>query len=149
MGLARRERYSVAVAMFDIDHFKRINDEWGHEIGDRVLARLGNLLVAQARGIDLVARIGGEEFVAMLPLCNAADADAYTQRVRLALASTHDPELPNLRVSAGVAAEIGPAHAAALLQRADGALSRPSGAAATARWSTARRSSSPPETERF
>jgi diguanylate cyclase (GGDEF)-like protein len=122
LALARRERYSVAVAMFDIDHFKLINDEWGHEIGDRVLARLGNLLVAQARGIDVVARIGGEEFVAMLPLCSAVDADAYTQRVRHALASTHEQGLPDLRVSAGVAAEVGPTHTAALLQRADGAL---------------------------
>jgi diguanylate cyclase (GGDEF)-like protein len=122
LALARREGYSIAVAMFDIDHFKLVNDEWGHEIGDRVLTRLGSLLVAQGRSIDVVARIGGEEFVAMLPLCGAGDAEVYAQRVRRALAESHEPGVPNVRVSAGVASEVGPAHAAALLQRADTAL---------------------------
>ena len=64
---ARREGYSVAASTFDIDYFKRVNDEWGHEAGDRVLEHLGEVLRAETRGADIVARLGGEEFVAFLP----------------------------------------------------------------------------------
>jgi GGDEF domain-containing protein len=64
---SRREGGSVAVVSFDLDHFKRVNDDWGHDAGDRVLARLGSVLQGQSRGTDVVARLGGEEFAALLP----------------------------------------------------------------------------------
>jgi predicted signal transduction protein with EAL and GGDEF domain len=64
---ARREGYSVGVASFDIDYFKRVNDEWGHDAGDRVLERLGAVFRTESRTVDIVGRLGGEEFVALLP----------------------------------------------------------------------------------
>ena len=119
---ARREGHSIAVAAFDIDYFKRINDEWGHETGDRVLARLGTVLTTQSRDVDVVARIGGEEFVILLPSSDSADADAFTQRIRRALAAADASGLPAVRVSAGVAAAHAPANVEALLLRVDSAL---------------------------
>jgi diguanylate cyclase (GGDEF)-like protein len=119
---ARRGGHSIAVASFDIDYFKRVNDEWGHETGDRVLAALGALLTSHARDVDVVARVGGEEFVVLLPGTGVADAAAFTERIRRALATSVNTGLPTVRVSAGVAAEVAPEHVEALLQRADSAL---------------------------
>jgi diguanylate cyclase (GGDEF)-like protein len=119
---ARRDDLSIAVAAFDIDYFKRINDEWGHETGDRVLAHLGAVLAGHSREVDVVARIGGEEFVVLLPGSDSSDADGYTQRVRRALAVGDASQLPVIRVSAGIAAAHAPANVEALLLRADSAL---------------------------
>jgi diguanylate cyclase (GGDEF)-like protein len=119
---ARREGHAIAVVSFDVDYFKRVNDEWGHEMGDRVLARLGAVLNSQSRDVDVVARIGGEEFVVLLPGTDSADADAFTQRIRRALAAADASELPTVRVSAGVASAIAPENVEPLLHRADSAL---------------------------
>lgn len=119
---ARREVHSIAVVMFDIDYFKRINDERGHEIGDRVLARIGELLAAHAREVDVVARLGGEEFVVLLPGCASYDAAVFAERVRGALAADDRAELPVVRVSAGVLAELAPTSIEAMLHGADAAL---------------------------
>jgi diguanylate cyclase (GGDEF)-like protein len=119
---AQREGYTVAVATFDVDYFKHINDEWGHQTGDLVLEHLGRVLRGQSRDVDIVARLGGEEFVALLPHCDEDKADSFTQRVRRALAVLDDSTLPTVRVSAGVASAFAPADALVLLQRADSAL---------------------------
>jgi diguanylate cyclase (GGDEF)-like protein len=121
---ARREGNSVAVVMLDIDYFKRINDEWGHEAGDRVLARIGGLLTSEARDIDVAARIGGEEFVALLPGCSSSDAETFAERIRSALASEDPDGLPDVRVSAGVLSAVAPSDIDAMLQGADFALYR-------------------------
>jgi diguanylate cyclase (GGDEF)-like protein len=110
------------VASFDLDHFKRINDERGHETGDRVLVRLGRLLTAESRDIDTVARVGGEEFVALLPGTDLAGAAEFTERVRAAL-DRHVPEgLPPVSVSAGVVSAHDVKDLQTMLQRADSAL---------------------------
>jgi diguanylate cyclase (GGDEF)-like protein len=119
---ARRERRSIAVATFDIDYFKRINDEWGHETGDRVLVGVAAVLRDSVREIDAVARVGGEEFVVLLPGADAAAGDALTQRVRDALAHLGAPGLPAVSISAGVAAAVAPAALEPVLQGADTAL---------------------------
>ena len=119
---ARRERTSVALVVIDIDYFKRVNDEWGHDIGDLVLARVGRLLQAHSRDVDLVARAGGEEFVLLLPGCDAADADAALRRLREALLAPDPSGLPGVRVSAGIAAAVAPEGIGPLLERADSAL---------------------------
>ncbi len=119
---ARREGRSIAVIALDIDYFKRINDEWGHEIGDRVLARIGVLLAAESRDIDVAARFGGEEFVVLLPDCESSEAELFAERVRRALAAEHSAGLPTVRVSAGVLAAVAPASIELMLQGADSAL---------------------------
>jgi len=124
LARARREDSSIAITAFDVDHFKRINDEWGHEIGDQVLARIGELLAAQSRDIDIAARFGGEEFVVLLPGSTTADADAFTERVRRALAASGSTELPAVRISAGVHAAVAPDGIETMLQGADFALYR-------------------------
>jgi diguanylate cyclase (GGDEF)-like protein len=124
LALAQTMRDSTPLALvtFDIDYFKRINDEWGHDMGDRVLARAGILLASLARGIDVVARMGGEEFTVLLPGADIADADLFSERVRHALAEPDPSGTPRIRVSAGVAACDPPANIEALLERADSAL---------------------------
>jgi diguanylate cyclase (GGDEF)-like protein len=121
---ARREASSVAVASFDIDRFKRVNDEWGHEAGDEVLSRLGALLREQTRRPDIVARLGGEEFVALLPGSDVEKARAYAERVRASFSDVEDLgfEFPRLTLSAGVSAAIAPDDLEALLHAADAAM---------------------------
>ena len=119
---ARRESTSIAVVVFDLDHFKHINDEWGHEIGDQVLARVGTVLARESRDVDIVARFGGEEFVTLLPRSDSADADLFAQRIRLALAAADPSGLPVVRVSAGVASAVAPADVETLVACADSAL---------------------------
>jgi diguanylate cyclase (GGDEF)-like protein len=119
---ARRESRSIAVVTFDIDFFKRINDEWGHEIGDRVLVRIGELLTSRTRDIDVAARFGGEEFVVLLPGCTSSEAEAFTERMRHALVSDDSTGLPTVRVSAGILAEVAPDGVEEMLRRADSAL---------------------------
>jgi diguanylate cyclase (GGDEF)-like protein len=63
LHLARRQRQSLSVAILDLDHFKQVNDQYGHQVGDRVLSYLGHLLLQSFRAEDIVGRWGGEEFV--------------------------------------------------------------------------------------
>jgi diguanylate cyclase (GGDEF)-like protein len=82
---ARRKQESVGLVMFDIDHFKRVNDRYGHPVGDAVLRVVAGILTHMAREIDLVARIGGEEF---LVLCDRSDLQAthlIAERIRAAI----------------------------------------------------------------
>jgi diguanylate cyclase (GGDEF)-like protein len=120
--LARREGRSVGVATFDIDHFKHVNDEWGHDVGDRVLEYLGEILRARTRGADIVARLGGEEFVAFLSDADVEQVRLYAERVRAEFATADLLDLPPVTVSAGVTAAVAPETVEGLLQVADGAL---------------------------
>lgn len=121
LARSRREARPVALLMFDLDHFKRINDEWGHEVGDRVLARVGALLASQSRAVDVVARLGGEEFVVLLADGDAAEAQNFADRVREVLAVDH-VGLPPVRVSVGIDAQIAPDGIELLRSQADRAL---------------------------
>jgi diguanylate cyclase (GGDEF)-like protein len=104
--------------VLDIDHFKRVNDEHGHELGDRALVWLGALLKVQARGVDVTARVGGEEFVVLLPRADLEAARAFAERVRIAVAENER----GLTVSAGVASAAAPIDDQLLLAEADQAL---------------------------
>jgi diguanylate cyclase (GGDEF)-like protein len=119
---AKRERGAIAAAIFDLDHFKHINDEWGHHTGDLVLARIGGLLGDECRDVDVAARFGGEEFVVLLPGVDGVGAAAFTERVRQALSADRASDLPTVRFSAGVAAGVAPAGVELMLRRADLAL---------------------------
>ena len=119
---AQRDGNPIALAGFDVDHFKRINDRWGHETGDRVLVNIARVLVREARDIDTVARVGGEEFVVLLPDTDLAGAHAFTDRVRTRLADESGAQLPAVAVSAGIVSCTSPDDLATLLARADSAL---------------------------
>ena len=121
LARARRDNAWLAIVSFDIDYFKRVNDEWGHDVGDRVLTHFGQVLTACSREVDVVARIGGEEFAVLLPGCATGDAAAFSERVREVLAIT-PTDLPVVRVSAGVAADEAPDELASLVLIADTAL---------------------------
>jgi diguanylate cyclase (GGDEF)-like protein/PAS domain S-box-containing protein len=87
LELRRSQRHDVPIsfAMLDLDFFKRVNDRWGHALGDEVLRRIGGILRQQCRGVDIVARHGGEEFALALPDTGLDDALALCERIRAAV----------------------------------------------------------------
>lgn len=97
---AARENQVVSLIVFDLDHFKSINDEFGHEVGDRVLIAAGAVIEQNLRPYDAAARIGGEEFCVLLPRTPARDAVAIADRLRLSLAIQTVPPLAAGRVTA-------------------------------------------------
>ncbi|WP_439154778.1 diguanylate cyclase [Yoonia sp.] len=132
--LAEQSRMSgaeLAVMMLDIDHFKLINDTHGHAAGDKVLVQMANRLRENLRAIDLVARIGGEEFLVAMPRTTAAQAQRAANRLRRLVNCRPfelDSHVPPLRVtvSVGVAVsgrcESEPAQIKLLCDQADAAL---------------------------
>ncbi|MCX7960534.1 MAG: diguanylate cyclase [Burkholderiales bacterium] len=124
---ARRRGAPLACLAVDLDHFKRVNDEHGHEAGDAALVEVARALRAAARLQDSVCRLGGEEFVVLLPDTGAREARLVAERLRSAVAAlahrTPEGVALALTVSIGVAAEE-PCRAAPaeLLRRADAAL---------------------------
>lgn len=88
--LSRSQRYEKDVAMFmmDIDFFKRVNDSYGHKVGDAVLRKLADVCRDTLREVDIVGRIGGEEFAILLPETNRAEALEVAERLRLAVADS-------------------------------------------------------------
>jgi diguanylate cyclase (GGDEF)-like protein len=113
----------LALLMFDIDYFKRINDCFGHQTGDEVLERVAKLARAQVRADDLVGRIGGEEFVCILSGLEAQSARALAERLRRAIAEGSDRDgLPRTTVSVGLAMARPGDTPESLLARADAAL---------------------------
>jgi diguanylate cyclase (GGDEF)-like protein len=100
---ARTMGLGFSIAVVDIDHFKRINDQHGHDAGDAVLCGVAQALAAHCRGSNVVGRQGGEEFVALLDGANSADALIAAERLRAAVASsTHRFEQTTLRVTASI-----------------------------------------------
>ncbi|MEX2482831.1 MAG: diguanylate cyclase [Gammaproteobacteria bacterium] len=84
-GYQRRHK-PFALALVDIDHFKRVNDDYGHDAGDKVLTRIGKILRRQIRAEDSVARFGGEEFLILMPDTDVDAAARLAERVRAAIA---------------------------------------------------------------
>lgn len=97
---AMRERMPISVVVFDLDHFKSINDEFGHDVGDQVLTMTGATVQHNLRPYDIAARIGGEEFCLILPRTDAAAAIAIADRLRRELAAKAVGPLPAGRVTA-------------------------------------------------
>lgn len=85
--VALRYQQPLSAILFDIDHFKKINDTFGHATGDQVLAQVVKTVSAELRNADLIGRYGGEEFVVLLPMTNAAQAYALAERIRLKVAA--------------------------------------------------------------
>ena len=104
--VTRAARYGggVSVLMIDLDHFKKINDEFGHMLGDDVLRAVSALFLRQLRKVDVVCRYGGEEFAVVLPATQGASAAAVAEKLRRAVANTEFAGVPYpVTVSIGVA----------------------------------------------
>lgn len=124
-----RYRRPLALALIDIDHFKRINDTWGHASGDEVLKVVSRIFAESVRGADLVARYGGEEFAVMMPETDLDDARLVAEKIRQRVEATSidtDQASISATVSIGVAAAPRPALPTpmALIEAADRALYR-------------------------
>jgi len=91
--------------ILDLDHFKQINDTFGHDTGDTVLREVGKLLMATCRQGDVVARIGGEEFLILLPHCNIFDARQKAENIRSMIELARPTGL-NITASIGIASLI-------------------------------------------
>ncbi|WEN16591.1 GGDEF domain-containing protein [Rhodanobacter sp. AS-Z3] len=126
LATAARTRQSVGVLMLDADHFKKVNDRFGHAGGDQVLLELMASVTATLRAGDEVGRVGGEEFVVLAPNTSLSGAVTLGERIRQTLATTPviiDGEALNLTVSIGVAVALpGDRDVAGVLHRADMAL---------------------------
>ncbi|WP_299532133.1 diguanylate cyclase [uncultured Herbaspirillum sp.] len=85
LGVARRYGRAVSVVLFDIDHFKRINDTYGHQAGDAILIGVSQCVAQSLRKVDVLARYGGEEFIILLPESDLAQAAAVAEKLRAAL----------------------------------------------------------------
>ncbi|AFL74441.1 GGDEF domain-containing protein [Thiocystis violascens] len=103
IDLVNRYGHPLSVILFDLDHFKSINDTYGHGVGDEVLIQIAVVLRACIREVDVAGRYGGEEFLVILPHADAAKAKDIAERIRITLKTLKWPQ-PRLRVtvSAGV-----------------------------------------------
>ena len=100
-SLLNQKNYSIL--LLDIDHFKNINDTYGHLVGDQVLNRIGPVLRSNIREVDIAARYGGEEFLIVLPDLDSENAKKIGERIQQSLKSTKFPIEHVLTVSAGIA----------------------------------------------
>ncbi len=116
---------AFSLVMFDVDHFKRVNDILGHDTGDTVLKEIAARLVTNFRSIDIVSRYGGEEFVVAMPETTAADAKIAADRIRALISGTPvylDGQALSVSVSAGIAQATSGESARDIFKRADEAL---------------------------
>jgi len=124
---AHRYGFPLALAVVDIDHFKRVNDDFGHLVGDQVLASLATLIRKQLRDSDHVVRYGGEEFLLLLPQTGAAEAQLVVERLRALVATSTLVDDGSARVQITISAGIATTGAGAstpdhLVELADAAM---------------------------
>jgi diguanylate cyclase (GGDEF)-like protein len=126
---AERHREPLAIAMLDVDHFKLVNDQHGHDVGDAVLREVSTRLKGSVRDTDVVARYGGEEFVVLLPSTQLAGALVVAERIRKAIGSRRvETARARLDVTTSIGVALYPSRGVSskdqLLRAADAALYR-------------------------
>lgn len=122
---ARQQRAESPLSLMaiDLDHFKAINDQYGHAQGDKVLVNVASVIMSTARQCDFVARFGGEEFVVLLPETTLPHAQQLAQRIQARLGEKQQPGVPQCTISIGIASQQAPGESLdSLLSRADAAL---------------------------
>lgn len=104
-ALSQADRYHepISLIVFDLDHFKNVNDTWGHPVGDQVLKQTAQVVAKLIRKSDRFFRIGGEEFLILLPQTTADEAVIAAEKIRLALEQTNHPQAGQITVSIGIA----------------------------------------------
>lgn len=124
--VAQRYRTPLSIFMFDVDHFKEINDTYGHQAGDKILSVFARILSENMRSADILARYGGEEFIAALPNTSVHEAFAAAEYIREAIAAHRefvDGRMLRATISAGIAEIMSDEDTLEhLIQRADHAL---------------------------
>jgi len=123
--VSRRYRHPLSIILFDVDHFKQINDSWGHQIGDEILKRVARIAGDCLRDADVIARYGGEEFIVLLPESSATQAMIVAERIREGLAARGidtGKGTVQVTVSAGIADALSEDALDSLIRRADQAL---------------------------
>lgn len=103
MALARRYAYPLSIVLFDIDHFKAVNDRYGHQTGDQVLIELTRVVGQLLRQTDMLARWGGEEFVLILSHIDETAAMQLAEKIRKAVEAYRFPDVGHITISLGVA----------------------------------------------
>jgi diguanylate cyclase (GGDEF)-like protein/PAS domain S-box-containing protein len=119
MHRAERYRQPCALMLLDIDHFKRVNDTFGHQTGDAVLRGLTKLISGMVREQDVFARWGGEEFAILAPNCNAVEVRRFAEKLRRAVELHDFPEVGRVTCSFGVAEGCPGESAMSLIERVD------------------------------
>lgn len=107
LARAQRQEQPLGLVIVDIDHFKRINDRYGHPAGDRVLVEVAALLAACLRPIDMIARIGGEEFAVLAPGADADQARGIAERMRHALVQHSPLQVEHSSIPVTISAGVG------------------------------------------
>ncbi|WP_018868252.1 MULTISPECIES: GGDEF domain-containing protein [unclassified Thioalkalivibrio] len=122
--IERCQRYGrpLSLIMFDLDHFKAVNDRYGHEAGDEVLKSLAQTVTAELREADTLGRWGGEEFMIVVPETRLVGANALAEKLRQAVAAMNVPGVPSVTASFGVAELASGDSARLLARRADEAM---------------------------
>ena len=124
---AKRHHQSLALLLFDIDHFKQVNDQYGHDAGDRILIQLTQLVNRFTRENDTFARIGGEEFAVILPFTDLQSAQILAERINSEVGKNcfevHDSLCIKISISVGVSdLKTGDECSKPMFERADKAL---------------------------
>lgn len=118
---AKRYRHTIALLMIDIDHFKKVNDSFGHLEGDRVLKKFGQRLQNFGRQTDLIARFGGEEFIMLLPDTDVSDVNLFAERLHKLVSEIEVNNTP-ITISIGVTMGDGDQNLDELTKQADDVL---------------------------
>lgn len=122
MERARRYGMPLSLAMYDLDHFKDVNDGYGHDTGDMVLQTVTSVVKQNIRAVDAPARWGGEEFMVLMPQSDLAAAKSAAEKLRLAIARHRFGKVKNITVSFGVTEFVARDDSNSLLKRVDDAL---------------------------
>ncbi|MEA3372710.1 MAG: GGDEF domain-containing protein [Campylobacterota bacterium] len=113
---------ALSLILLDIDHFKQVNDRFGHNVGDRVLVQIAHVLLHQVRSVDIVGRWGGEEFIILLPTADVGQAAKLAEKLRVAIAEKEIELVGHVYVSLGVTEIVSGDMMESAVERADKAL---------------------------